>query len=165
MSATTNGYATKRGVFVLSPDGTSIIERYTVESTGGKLLEDDVNSIAIDHKSGIVYMATENGLSALTTSAITPAASYNDVTISPNPFYIPGSNTITIEGLVRSSSLKILSMSGKVVKEFACPCGSVGFWDGRDEDGNYVATGVYLVVAYADNGNITTTAKLAVIRK
>jgi streptogramin lyase len=157
--------ATKRGVFVLSPDGTSILDQYTVESTGGKLLDDDVNSIDIDHKTGTVYMATENGLSALTTSAVTPALSYSDITISPNPFYIPGSNTLTIDGLVRSSSIKILTMSGRVVKEFTCPCGRIGFWDGKDEEGNYVATGIYLVVAYADNGNTTATAKLAVIRK
>jgi len=157
--------ATKRGVFVLSPDGTSILERYTVETTGGKLLDDDVNSLAIDHRTGIVYMGTENGLSALTTSAVTPVFSYGEITLSPNPFYIPGSNTLTIDGLARSSSVKILSMSGKVVKEFRCPCGRIGFWDGKDEEGNYVATGIYLVVAYADNGNTTATGKLAVIRK
>jgi hypothetical protein len=110
-------------------------------------------------------MGTENGLSTLTTSAVTPSLSYSEITLSPNPMYIPGSNTLTIDGLVRSSSIKILSMSGKVVKEFICPCGRIGFWDGKDEEGNYVATGIYLVVAYADNGNTTATGKLAVIRK
>ena len=157
--------ATKRGVFVLSPDGTSILEQYSVESTRGKLLDDDVNSLAINHKTGVVYMGTEQGLSMLTTSAVTPVFSYGEIALSPNPFYIPGSNTLTIDGLVRSSSVKILSMSGKIVKEFRCPCGRVGFWDGKDEEGNDTPTGIYIVVAYAEEGNAVASGKLAVIRK
>ena len=157
--------ATKRGVFVLSPDGTSILEHYTVASTGGKLLDDDVNSIAINNKTGVVYMGTENGLSTLTTNVITPLVRYGEILISPNPFYIPESNTLTIDGLVQSSSIKIITISGKVVKEFQCPCSRIGFWDGKDEDGNYLSTGIYILVVYAENGNAVATGKLAVIRK
>ncbi|MDI6766260.1 MAG: two-component regulator propeller domain-containing protein [Bacteroidota bacterium] len=158
--------ATKQqGVFVLSPDGTSILNQYTVENTNGKLLDNDINSIAIDNNTGLIYFGSEKGLSTLTTSAITPKASFEKLLFSPNPFYLPSSIQLTVKGLVRSSSIKILSIDGSLIKEIQSPGGLVGFWDGTDSRGNLVSTGIYLVVAYAEDGNEVTTGKLAVIRK
>lgn len=155
----------QQGVFVLSPDGTSILSQYTVENTNGKLLDNDVNSIAIDNNTGLIYFGTEKGLSTLTTSAITPKTSFEELLFSPNPFYLPSSTQLTVKGLVRSSSLKILSIDGSLIKNIQSPGGLVGFWDGTDEKGNLVSTGIYLVVAYAGDGNEVISGKLAVIRK
>jgi Two component regulator propeller len=157
--------ATKRGVFVLSPDGTSITDSYTVESTEGRLVDDDVNSIAIDNNSGTVYFATEMGLSTLKTAAVEPKAAFDELVFAPNPYIIPSSSELTVEGLVRSSSIKILTVAGDLVRDLQCPCGSVGFWDGRDDRGDLVASGVYLIVAYAEDGAKIATGKLALIRK
>ena len=41
----------------------------------------------------------------------------------------------------------------------------MGFWDGRDEDGGEVASGVYIVVAYSADGSKVVTGKVAVIRR
>lgn len=157
--------ATKQGVFVLSSDGTSILNTYTVESTHGKLLDDNVTAVAIDNSTGTIYFASEKGLSSLTTTAVTPKQSFGDLSFAPNPFVLPSSTVLAIEGLVRSSSLKILSIDGSLVREVATPGGRVGYWDGRNTNGEYVASGVYLVVAFSDDGNQITTGKIAVIRK
>jgi ligand-binding sensor domain-containing protein len=155
----------QNGVFVLSPDGTSILKKYTIENTNGQLLDDDVNSIAINHNTGIIYFGTEKGLSSLTTPAITPVQTLGNINVTPNPFYLPSSSNLIVDGLVRSSSMKILTVSGKPVKEIQTPGGKIGFWDGRNEKGDLVSTGVYFVVVFAENGEQVAVGKVAVIRK
>ena len=155
----------QNGVFVLSPDGTSILEKYTVQNTNGQLLDDDINSIAINHTTGTIYFGTEKGLSSITTSAVTPAQTLGAIMVSPNPFYLPSAVDLTVDGLIRSSSLKILSVDGKLIKEIPTPGGRIGFWDGRNEKGDLVSTGIYFVVVYSDGVEQTATGKIAVICK
>jgi sugar lactone lactonase YvrE len=157
--------ATKRGVFLLSTDGTSIVENFTVASTGGRLLDDDVASLAMDRDGGVVWFGTEKGLSGVRTAAIAPVRAYGELLIYPNPFVLPAAAPVTIDGLVSGSSLKLFSIDGALVRELGTPGGRIGFWDGRDEAGNDVGTGVYLVVAYEENGTETARGKIAVVRK
>jgi hypothetical protein len=157
--------ATKRGVFLLSEDGTDVLEHYTVEGTGGLLLDDDVASLAIDRNTGVVYFGTEKGLTSLSTPAVTPAKSFESLKVYPNPFEVPTHAQVTVDGLVEGSSLKIFSVDGALVKAVETPGGRVGFWDGTDSSGEPVASGVYVVVAYSADGTEVGKAKVAVIRK
>ena len=157
--------ATKQGVFVLSPDGTSILERYTVENTDGKLLDNDVASIALDNHSGTIFFGTEKGLSSLGTPAATPDRSYSELKFSPDPLHLPSATGLIIDGLVQGSTLKVLSVDGNLVREIRTPGGRVGFWDGRNERGEFVATGIYLIVAYSEDGSKVASGKFAVIKK
>lgn len=156
---------TKQGVFVLSPDGTSILETYTAENTGRKLLDDDIASIGWDKSNGLIYLGTEKGLSSISTPYVSPESSFDELVLSPNPFVVPTLVPLTVDGLVYSSSLKILTVSGDLVKNVVCPCGRVGFWDGRNESGEFVASGIYLIIAYAEDGTQLAVGKLAVLRK
>ncbi|HEY4643946.1 MAG TPA: two-component regulator propeller domain-containing protein, partial [Bacteroidota bacterium] len=155
---------TKEGVFYLSPDGTQIIAQLTVNNTEGKLIDNDVKSIAIDGSSGVVYFGTEHGLASLRTVAVEPSPSFLELSIAPNPYIIPSAGNLSIDGLVAEASIKILSVDGSVVREFRSPGGRVAFWDGKNADGQYVSTGVYFVVAASADGNDLTTAKVAVVR-
>jgi len=157
--------ATKQGVFLLSSDGTSILANYTVESTLGKLLDNDVASAAINPATGTVYFGTEKGLSSLTTYAVSPKREFDKIVVSPDPFYLPGRTQLKVDGLVANTTLKILSIDGTLVREIQSPGGRVGFWDGTDSRGNLVSTGVYLIVGYSADGSQVTTTKVAVIRK
>ncbi|MEK6571277.1 MAG: two-component regulator propeller domain-containing protein, partial [Bacteroidota bacterium] len=156
---------TKEGVFVLSPDGTSLLAQYTVGNTDGKLIDNDVRAVAFDEKRGIAYFGTENGLSSLTTTAVAPVENFDELLISPNPFRLPNSRTLQIDGLVRDSNIKILTIDGRVVREFSAPGGRIAFWDGRDEGGTLVPSGVYLIVAFSENGDQLTKGKVAVLKK
>lgn len=157
--------ATRQGVFVLSSDGTIILDRYTVENSDSKLLDNDVASIAIDATTGTVYFGTEKGLSALQTPALTPAKSLTELSFSPNPFYLPSPITLTIDGLVQNSLLKVLTVGGDLIREIRTPGGRIGFWDGRDDRGELVSTAVYFVVAYSEDGSQVATGKVAIVRR
>ncbi|MDI6803507.1 MAG: two-component regulator propeller domain-containing protein [Bacteroidota bacterium] len=157
--------ATPQGVFVLNQDGTTITAQYTFESTNGKLLDNNVQSLVMNRKNGTVYFGTEKGMSALQTAAATPVQTMEQIIISPNPFEIPSSSMVTFDGLVANSSIKILTIDGTLLRELTTPGGRVGIWDGRDSNGELVSTGIYIVVAYNDDGSEVGLGKIVVVKK
>jgi ligand-binding sensor domain-containing protein len=156
---------TKAGVMVVNSDGTQLLGQYTALSTNGKLVDDDVRSIAIDHRRGIVYFGTEKGLCSLAIVPVQTSHSLTTLELGPNPFFVPSDKPLIIGNLASESTIKIVSSDGNVVTEFVAQGGGRAFWTGTDRNGRLVPSGVYFVVAYAENGNQTTTAKVAVVRR
>jgi hypothetical protein len=156
---------TKEGVFVMNSDATQILQQYTTISTAGRLVDNDIRALAIDERHGIVYIGTEKGLSGLSIEAILPVRSSTKLAIGPNPFNVPSMTRLVIGNLVAESSIKILKVDGSLVSEFKAQGGGRAFWNGRDKKGNFVGSGVYFVVAFAENGDQIATGKVAVIRK
>ncbi len=155
---------TKQGVFVLSPDGFGNPILYNTKNS--PLPSDDIKSIAFDPKSGKVYIGTDYGLAVLTTASIQPKESFSQLFVYPNPVILSGDETIvTIDGLIRNSSIKVFDISSNLVSEFKSPGGKIAFWNGRDLKGNLVPSGIYVIVAYDDDADNVATAKVAVIRK
>ncbi len=156
---------TKEGVFVMNADATQILQQYTVTSTGGRLVDNDIRTLAIDQKRGITYIGTEKGISSLSIEAVLPVRSSTELTVGPNPFTLPSSNSLVIGNLVAESSIKILTLGGSLITEFKAQGAGRAFWDGRDRRGNLVGSGVYFVVAFAENGDQVASGKIAVIRR
>ena len=156
---------TTEGAVLLSPDGTQLLAYYTVESTAGKLMDNDVKSIAFDPRSGMVYFGTVSGLASLSTASPAPQASFDKLVSSPNPFVIPNTGQLMVDGLVENSTLKILSIDGRLVREVQTPGGRLGFWDGKDSNGKDVSSGIYIIAAFSEDGAQVVTGKVAVIRR
>jgi hypothetical protein len=157
---------TTEGVILLSADGTQVLTQYTVQNTGGKLIDNDIKSIAVDPGTGTVYFGSAQGLASLTTPAAAPKESFGDLMIYPNPFRVPAAAPVTIDGLVEDSRLKILSSDGSLVRDLATPGGRIGFWDGKDEQGRDVPSGIYYVVGYSpEESKNVATGKVAVLKK
>ena len=156
--------ATSEGVILYSPDGTQALASYTVESTSGKLIDNDVKSIAIDPGTGTVYFGTTGGLAAFSTPAVAPKAQFDKLSVYPNPYLVPNGTLLTVDGLVANSSIKVLTIDGRLVREIKTPGGRIGFWDGRDNQGNVVASGVYIIVGFTQDGSQAGSGKVAVIR-
>ncbi len=157
--------ATSTGVFVLSPDGTQLLQQYNVELSGGKMLDDNVISIAFDTKKGIAYFGTEKGLSGVEIAAVAANNSFSSIDLAPNPVYLPGHSTVEIRGLVDESTIKVLALNGKMIKQFPAQGGGRAFWDCKDSEGRTVASGVYIIVVHNRAGDQVGSAKIAVIRK
>ncbi|MEO8233328.1 MAG: two-component regulator propeller domain-containing protein, partial [Ignavibacteriota bacterium] len=154
---------TNQGLFLLSSDGTQLLA--TLNTNNSALLSDQIESIAIDESTGKVYVGTANGLTSFDTPSILPVESFAGLNIYPNPLVIKdGSNLVTIDGLIRNTDIKIVTVSGKLVREFSSPGGRTAFWDGRDDSGNFVSSGVYIVIAFDQEGNSVETGKIAVLR-
>jgi hypothetical protein len=140
---------------------------YTVASTNKSLLSNNVQTIAIDQKRGIAYFGTEQGLSSLAIEPVQTERSFSKLVIGPNPFILPPpGQDLEIRNLVANSTIKVMTVSGTVVRQFeASAGGGRTHWDGRDKNGAFVASGIYFIVATADNGSQTVTGKVAIIRK
>jgi hypothetical protein len=52
-----------------------------------------------------------------------------------------------------------------LVAEFSSPGGRIAYWDGKDNNGELVSTGVYIIVAFDTEGNEVITGKVAVLRE
>ncbi|MBI3005210.1 MAG: hypothetical protein HYY49_07295 [Ignavibacteriales bacterium] len=156
---------TREGVFVLNADGTQLLEQHTVLTTGGKLVSDDVRSVAIDQRRGIVYLGTEKGLSSLNIVAVETKETFADLEVGPNPYHVPNEEQLIIRDLVGNTTVKILTVNGSLVSQFKAQGGGRAFWDGKDSQGRFVSTGIYFIVAFADNGNQIGIGKVAVVRR
>ncbi len=156
---------TSEGAVLLSPDGTQELASYTVDATNGKLIDNDVKSIAVDPKTGTVYFGTISGLASLTTPAAAPKVSFSGLNVYPNPFLVPNPKPLTVDGLVENSSLKILTVDGRLVRDLSTPGGRIGYWDGKDQNGNDVASGIYIIVAYSEDGSQVANGKVAVVKQ
>ncbi|MCX6134731.1 MAG: hypothetical protein NTU47_13035 [Ignavibacteriales bacterium] len=156
---------TKEGVIVVNSDATAVLGQYTLLSTNGKLVDDDIRSIAYDQKRGIMYFGTVKGLSSLEIASVQAQRTISTLEVGPNPYVVPSTSRLTIKGLSAETSIKILSTNGELMSQFKAQGGGRAFWDGRDTEGKVVPSGIYFVVAFSDNGNQSGTAKVAVVRR
>ena len=155
---------TNQGLLLVNSDGSKLLT--TLNTANSALLSDIITSIAINEKTGEIFVGTDNGLTSFFTTAVKPATTFSELFTYPSPFFIGnGNNELIIDGLIKDSDIKILTISGKLLKEFSSPGGRIASWDGKDQSGNYVSSGVYIIVAFDKDGNNVTTGKVAVIRK
>jgi ligand-binding sensor domain-containing protein len=157
--------ATSAGVSLWSSDGTQQLAFYSVENTDGKIIDNNIRSIAIDPKTGTVYFATPYGLSSLTTPAAQPVESFDKLMVYPNPYRLPNAVPLTVDGFEKDAWMKILALDGTLVREIRTPGGRLAYWDGRDDNGGLVASGIYMIVGYTESGTQTGKGKVAVIRQ
>ena len=155
---------TNQGLFVVNQDGTTLLTVYN--SQNSPLLSDVITSLAIDENTGTVYASTGTGLISFKTTSVKPVQSFAGLQVYPSPFKLTnGTNQLTIDGLIANTKIKILTIAGSLVKEFTSPGGRIAFWDGRDSKGSLVSSGIYIIVAFDQDGNNVTAGKIAVLRE
>lgn len=155
---------TNEGLLLVNSDGSRLLATFTAQNSA--LLSNTIRSIAIDENKGRVYVGTDEGLTSFETPYIKPLESFDELFVYPNPYKIKsGTNLLTIDGLIRDTEIKILSIDGTLVSQFFSPGGRTAYWDGKDKNGEFVNTGVYIIVAFDSEGNEVVTGKVAVFRE
>ena len=154
------------GIHVVTENGEYWPDINGLNESNSNLLSNHVNDVTFDKDEGIAYIATVKGVSVIRIPFSEEKKSYNYVNIFPSPFRIPSSIPMTVEGLKDESSLKIMTLNGKVLRSIPNSevQGYQAFWNGRDESGELVGTGVYLIAVY-DKSGAATIGKVAVIRE
>ena len=145
------------GLYLVSADGTEIIEQFT--SANSILPSDKIISVLCNPTNNIVYVGTESGLLEYESDSSTPAATYDDVYVYPNPVRPDYTGAITIKGLMENSLVKIADSAGNVVAQMQSNGGMVT-WDGCNSNGDRVKSGVYFVLA-SENENNESNAVVA----
>jgi ligand-binding sensor domain-containing protein len=136
---------------------------YQAENSG--LVSNKVLSLAMDSERGLLYIGTDAGLSRLETPYSTPLASPKELRIYPNPFLPERHGELAVDDLSDDVTLAIFSADGFLIRRYENRevHGRRLFWDGRDDRGRPVPSGLYLIVAKAESGE-ARTAKAALVR-
>jgi hypothetical protein len=157
---------TDNGIFVVSADGTDSVARFTKDNS--PLIDNTVKSIAIDTRRGEAYIGTEKGISRVSTIFKQGESDYSGILVYPNPVVqtLESQPSVFIRGLVGGSQVNIYTSSGRLVASIdGKELGGIVTWNGRDDNGNLLPSGVYLVSATSIDSPDRGQAKFVLIRK
>lgn len=155
--------ATKKGIWVLNSDGSELLNKDIINSENSPLVDDDVYSITSNPETGIMYFGTKKGLSTVKTLSVAPLTEYN-IKCYPQPFNPDKDNELFIDGLKQFNDVRILTVDGVLIKHLEAN-GRKAVWDGRDENGDLVKNGVYIVVGSSNTAGGSGVGKFAVLIK
>jgi hypothetical protein len=157
---------TENGVFVVSPDGSDSLAHFSTANS--PLVDNTVVSIALDTKKGEAYIATPKGISRVSTVFREGKSDYSGLHVYPNPVVqtpdvVP---TVYVTGLVGASTVKIYSLSGRLVASIdGSQLGATVTWNGRDETGRQLPSGVYILSASSAQTTEVGQSKFVLVRK
>lgn len=156
-------FGTTAGVSVLAADGYSFTHYSTDNSS---LVSENVTSFGFDTETGKVYIGTTYGLSVLETPYARPRQDLSQLKAGPNPFFIGQGNEFAISELSDNVSIKVISENGMLVRHIPRDeiLGAYTTWDGTNDNGEYVASGIYIYVVYNEETGLNRAGKVAVIR-
>jgi len=151
------------GVYLISSD--NMTQLYNFTASNSPLLDNNVHAVVLNNSSGETYLLTESGLCSYMSDA---SESNNEmekdkVWAYPNPVSPDYTGLITITGLSFNADVKIVSASGQLVASGKSN-GGIFTWDGLNQSGNRVASGVYHVLAATSEGKKGVVCRIAIVR-
>jgi ligand-binding sensor domain-containing protein len=154
---------TSAGISVLSGKDNFSLSEFTIQNS--PLVSNSITSFAFNENTGEVYIGTTNGLSVYRSPFVAPRTDFSQLKGYPNPLLLGrDGGTFRITNLTKLAQVKIFDEIGRLVRAYGQDDIPGGFvvWDGKNEDGNIVGSGIYLIVAYNDEGQ-SAVGKVAVI--
>lgn len=161
-------YSRNQGLHILLENTTYWPDINGFRTSNSPLLSDEIFDIDFDEERSLAYIATGNGINILRIPFGKKKKNFSNVIVYPSPFYIPADKPLIVDGLPFESSMMIMTLDGTVIRKIKNNGISINgdqlSWDGMDNDGDYVSSGVYLISIYSSNGS-STTEKITVIRR
>ena len=149
------------GVYYTSADGIETIHHFNTQNS--PIPSDNILCISIVPETGDVFFATPQGIISYRGTATEGFETYDEIYAFPNPVKSDYDGPVTIRGLVAGSIVKIADISGNIVYEARATGGQL-VWDGRNLNGNRVASGVYVVFASTEIGEQKSTTKIIFLK-
>ncbi|MDR1762700.1 MAG: hypothetical protein LBR64_01910 [Dysgonamonadaceae bacterium] len=137
------------------------VENFTVENS--YLLSNKITALAINHKTGEVFIGTDKGLCSYRTEATLGSDDYSQARAFPNPVRPSSDSQVVISGLMDNSLVKITDMGGNLIKE-GKSAGGQFIWNCATNSGQIVKAGIYLVFASTPEGKQGVVTKVMVIK-
>ena len=149
------------GLYLISEDNNTQLEHFTWDNS--MLLSNNILSLALSPE-GVLYIGTDKGLCSYKTDSSEPNSTMTCETVYayPNPVRPEYRGNITITGLSYHADVKIVTSNGVLVNQGKSTGGSY-VWDGNDQKGRRVASGIYMVQTATNSGDKGTVCKIAII--
>lgn len=149
------------GIWLLNEQGSRILAHYTTQNS--PLLSNSIRDLAYDSRTGELYVSTALGLIVLTDVATAGTGRMETLTAYPNPFVYDRHERVVIDGLADRTTVMIVAVDGARMRRLESAGGRIE-WDGLDDRGRPLASGVYLILALETDGRKRGAGKLVVIR-
>ncbi len=167
-------FGTDNGVAVLDKNFNWIHVFQTATSVANQsdLIANEITAITSNPHTGEVWIGTADGLSRFTSPYVSAGGDFKELWPYPNPFRADGTQRLCIDPVrlgERFDDLRIYTISGRLVRKLTWRemtaterDGGCQGWDGRNDEEQLVAGGVYLLVASTTDGR-SITGKVAVL--
>ncbi len=137
---------------------TGQFEVYTTANSG--LVADQINALTLDQATGDLYIATNQGISLLTSPVERIEFDLDQVVAFPNPFVINSPLDSLAFNFGRPGMVRIFTPAGELVRRLNTNRG----WFGDNQAHERVASGVYIYLLEDDQGNIKR-GKILLVRQ
>ncbi|AXJ02347.1 Por secretion system C-terminal sorting domain-containing protein [Cyclonatronum proteinivorum] len=150
------------GLYLVDEQGRNILRHFTTANS--PLFSNTIVDVAVDERSGTVFIATDEGLLTFVDTPRTAGRQMDDLFVYPNPFrYNQHSGNMIIEGLTDATLISVITVDGRLINRINARSGRAE-WNVRDFNGNEVSSGVYMIIANDVNGNERGVGKAVIIR-
>lgn len=150
------------GIYLLSTDGTEILEHFT--QSNSPLISNEIISLLLDEKTGLLYISTEKGLMTYNTGSRSFEKEMKKaIHAYPNPLRPEDPDEITFTGLVAGMEIKILNAGGELVVSAFSPGATYRFVP-RSNDGSRLPAGVYMALFYDSASKLSYSIRFAIIQ-
>jgi hypothetical protein len=151
---------TRSGLYLFNADGTELISHFMAADS--PLPSDIIKTLRFEPVTGQLFADTPNGMVSYRSNATTPAENFSKVTIFPNPVRPGYSGSLGIKGLTANSTVKITTLSGRLVFETRSQGGTAS-WNLSDYTGRRAAGGIYIVMTISEDKSAKFVGKFAII--
>ena len=151
---------TPNGLWLFNEDATEALLNFTTANS--PLPSNSIVDVAVNDKTGEVFVATDAGLVSYRGSASITEGPPQCAQVSPNPVRPDFAGTVGISGVVDNAQVRITDVAGHLVYSTRAAGGTVT-WNLTDAAGRRVRSGVYLVLTSDAQGKNTCVSKVAVL--
>ncbi len=149
------------GLFLMSEDGTNTI--YAFSSLNSPLFSNQVNTLALNNKTGELYIASEDGIQGFKSTATESHFSFKSLKAYPNPVRENFFGNIAILGMMANSEVKVTDANGVLISNIISE-GGQAVWNGKNLENEFVQPGVYYFFATSEDGYNKAKGKVLIIR-
>ncbi len=149
------------GLYLISADGMETIHHFTTDNS--PLPSNNVRYLAMDEENGIIYIGTTHGILSYKSDSEAGSPDYKNVSVYPNPVREDYEGDIIITGLMENSTVKITDLNGNIIKQ-GISLGGQFIWDGRNQRGLSVKTGVYLIFGSTEDASQGVVSKVMIVK-
>ncbi|RZK30468.1 MAG: T9SS type A sorting domain-containing protein, partial [Hymenobacter sp.] len=155
-------FGTPSGLWLFSANADEALLHFTTDNS--PLPSNSIVDIAVNDKTGEVFVATDGGLVSYQGSASITEGSPSCAEAYPNPVQPDFVGEVGIRGLVNNAYVKITDLAGHLVYSTRAAGGTVT-WNLNDAQGRRVRSGVYLVLTSDAEGKNGCVSKVAVLSR
>ena len=153
-------FGTPNGLWLFNATATEALLHFTTANS--PLPSNSINDVAVNDKTGEVFVATDAGVVSYQGSASVTDGAPSCAQVSPNPVRPEFAGTVGISGVVNNAQVRITDVAGHLVYSTRAAGGTVT-WNLADTAGRRVRSGVYLVLTSDADGKNTCVSKVAVL--